>query len=340
MAIQELDLVLHYKPGRVNQKADALSRSPCHPDGAEAPLEERVIATIESIDPQASAKGGESSLESLQREDVALLPYFTYLEQGILPTEDHVAKELVLTRDQYEILDGVLYHIEKDKTLRVIPPCSSRKKLFDEAHSGKFAGHLRSAKIHSLLSRHYWWKGMRRDIQNWCQACLTCATRDAGRAVRPPLMPISVSGPFDRIGVDVVQFPKSKRGNKYAIVFVDYLTKWVEVFATPDQSALTIAKLLVEEIISRHGVPRELLSDRGAAFCYTRSTVCWGFTKSRRRPIIRKLMGLLNVFTGLLLQCSQKPLDLEVRIGTTDSHMFSLPIVAVSKTLLESLLSL
>ena len=138
-------------------------------------LQPRVIATIESIDPQASAKGGESSLESLQREDVALLPYFTYLEQGILPTEDHVAKELVLTRDQYEILDGVLYHIEKDKTLRVIPPCSSRKKLFDEAHSGKFAGHLRSAKIHSLLSRHYWWKGMRRDIQNWCQACLTCA---------------------------------------------------------------------------------------------------------------------------------------------------------------------
>ena len=75
-----------------------------------------------------------------------------------------------------------------------------------------------------------------------------------------------MSGPFDRIGVDVVQFPKSKRGNKYAIVFIDYLTKWVEVFATPNQTALTVAKLLVEEIISRHGVPRELLSDRGAAF--------------------------------------------------------------------------
>ena len=75
-----------------------------------------------------------------------------------------------------------------------------------------------------------------------------------------------MSGPFDRIGVDVVQFPKSARGNRYAIVFVDYLTKWVEVFPTPDQSALTIARLLIAEIISRHGVPRELLSDRGAAF--------------------------------------------------------------------------
>ena len=47
---------------------------------------------------------------------------------------------------------------------------------------------------------------------------------------------------------------------------MDYLTKWPEVFATPDQSALTIAKLLVEQILSRHGVPCELLSDRGPAF--------------------------------------------------------------------------
>ena len=44
------------------------------------------------------------------------------------------------------------------------------------------------------------------------------------------------------------------------------MTKWVEVFATQDQTALTIAQLLVTGVISRHGVPRELLSDRGAAF--------------------------------------------------------------------------
>ncbi len=62
------------------------------------------------------------------------------------------------------------------------------------------------------------------------------------------------------------QFPRSKSGNKYAFVFVDYLTKWVEAFATRDQSALTIAKLLVGEVITRHGVPKELLSNRGAAF--------------------------------------------------------------------------
>ena len=157
------------------------------------------------------------------------------------------------------MIDGTLYHMEKDKTLRVIPPESVRRKLFNEAHGGQFGGHLRDAKMHSLLSRHCWWPGMRTDICRWCRACIICATRQAGRSVRPPLIPIPVSGPFNRIGVDVVQFPKSAKGNKYAIVFVDYLTKWVEVFPTPNQSALTIARLLVSEIISRHGVPRELV---------------------------------------------------------------------------------
>ena len=76
---------------------------------------------------------------------------------------------------------------------------------------------------------------------------------------------IPVSGPFHRIGVDVIQFPKSYTGNQYGVVLVDYLTKWPEVFATSDQTALTIAKLFVEQIVCHHRVPAQL-SDRGAAF--------------------------------------------------------------------------
>ncbi len=44
---------------------------------------------------------------------------------------------------------------------------------------------------------------------------------------------------------------------------MDYFTKWPEVFATEDQTAETIAHLLVEHVIARHGVPEQLLSDRG-----------------------------------------------------------------------------
>ena len=134
------------------------------------------------------------------------------------------------------------------------------------AHRGRFGAHLGDAKVYSEIRRHYWWMGMRRDISRWTRGCIVCATRNVGRAVKTPLTPIPVSGPFDRVGVDVIQFPRSWQGHQYAVVFVDYLTKWPEVFPVADQSATTIADLLVKEIVSRHGVPSEVLSDRGKAF--------------------------------------------------------------------------
>lgn len=42
-------------------------------------------------------------------------------------------------------------------------------------------------------------------------------------------------------------------------------TTWTEIAAASDLTALTIARLLVEKIISCHGMPAELLSDRGTA---------------------------------------------------------------------------
>ena len=60
--------------------------------------------------------------------------------------------------------------------------------------------------------------------------------------------------------------PRTKQGNNYIVIFMDYLTKCLETFATKDQTTLTLAKLFTEAIVSRHAVPRELLSNRGSAF--------------------------------------------------------------------------
>ena len=87
-------------------------------------------------------------------------------------------------------------------------------------------------------------------------------TRKGGRKpTRPPLHPILVGGPFHHLGVDVLQLPLTMNGNQYVVVFADYLTKWIEAFPVPDQSAETIAKLLVEKIVCVHRVPEQLLSD-------------------------------------------------------------------------------
>jgi len=95
--------------------------------------------------------------------------------------------------------------------------------------------------------------------------CPECATA-TGSSHRPsvPLHPIPVQRLFQILGVDIMDLPCTERGNKDVVVFQDFFTKWPMVYAVPDQKAIRIAKLLIEEIIPLFGVPEAVLSDRGA----------------------------------------------------------------------------
>ena len=99
---------------------------------------------------------------------------------------------------------------------------------------------------------------MWRDVTSWCRACEVCASRQVGKPTKLYLTPIPVAGAFDRVDRN---FPKSNNGKHYAVIFINYLTKWMEVFATSDQTPLTIAKLLVKQVIACHGVSSGLPSN-------------------------------------------------------------------------------
>ena len=167
------------------------------------------------------------------------------------------------------MIDGVLHH-ESPTTPGLwctVVPRELRYQLFTEAHAGLLAGHFSEKKVYGKICRSYWWQGLRADVRRFCQSCLICVSRRGpGYRQHPPMKPIPVKGPFHQVAVDVLQLPFSSNGNKYVVVFMDYLTKWVEAFPTADQKATTIARLLVENIICRHGIPQELLSERGANF--------------------------------------------------------------------------
>ena len=112
----------------------------------------------------------------------------------------------------------------------------------DKAHGGHFADHLAEQKIYNRLRRYVWWKGMRANVRRHCLVCVS--RKAAGKAARP----ILVGRPVQHVGVDVLQLPPTVNGNRNVVVFMDYLTKWPEAFATADQTAETIARLLVEQI--------------------------------------------------------------------------------------------
>nr|GEZ44798.1 DNA-directed DNA polymerase [Tanacetum cinerariifolium] len=74
-------------------------------------------------------------------------------------------------------------------------------------------------------------------------------------------------------------FPSSK-GNKYILVAVDYLSKWVEVKSLPTNDARVVVKFL-KSLFSRFGIPRAIISDRGTHFCndqFTRVMIKYGVT--------------------------------------------------------------
>ena len=213
-----------------------------------------------------------SSLEDIrecQMKDPELKVYVKYLEEKALPTDGDTARRFVCESKAFEMIDGVLHRESPTVPSRwcVVLPSELRAQLLAEAHDGIFAGHFSELKVYDKLRRLYWWPKMRAEVRSFCRSCLSCASRKGpGRAIRPPLQPILTKGPFHRVGVDVLQMPLSSSGNKYIVVFMDYLTKWVETFATSNQQSATIARLLAENIVCRHGVPEELLSDRGSNF--------------------------------------------------------------------------
>ncbi|GKF15493.1 reverse transcriptase domain-containing protein [Tanacetum coccineum] len=70
-----------------------------------------------------------------------------------------------------------------------------------------------------------------------------------------PQNSIQVCEIFDMWGIDFMGPFPSSRGNKYILVAVDYLSKWVEAKALPTNDARVVCKFL-KSLFSRFGAPR------------------------------------------------------------------------------------
>ena len=332
MTIQEMNLTIKHRSGKTNTNADALSRNPVDP------YQHTKTANVCSVDVEEPSEGSLSTdqmqkmkdIRDLQEKDPDLVPLVWYLKKGELPTEEEISERIVLESARYDLIDGVL-HSENPSTPGrwcIVVPRDLRPSLLEEAHAGCYAGHFSEKKVYDRLRRYYWWKGMRSDVRRFCRGCLPCAAKKGpGRSTCPPLQPIPVGGPFHRVGVDVLQLPLTRNGNRYVVVFLDYLTKWAEAFAVPDQQAETIACLLTEHVISRHGVPEELLSDRGTNFLSELiAEICkvLGMKKINTSGYHPQTDGLVEKFNPTLINMIAK--SCEIHAHDWDEHLAHLLI--------------
>ena len=87
------------------------------------------------------------------------------------------------------------------------------------------------------------------------------------RAHPAPLFHVIFIAPFARWGIDCTTcIPASARGHKYIIVVVDYFTKWAEAMPTIRNDDEIAAIFIFNNIITRFGVPRQIVIYHGSHF--------------------------------------------------------------------------
>ncbi|KAI3745933.1 hypothetical protein L6452_08345 [Arctium lappa] len=108
-----------------------------------------------------------------------------------------------------------------------------RDLLLEDAHKSKYSIHPGSTKMYRDLKLNYWWPVMKLDVANYVEQCITCLQVKAEHQ-RP---------------------------------YVDRLTKSAYFLAMRESLLMDkLAKLYIDEVVSRHGVPLSIVSDQDSCF--------------------------------------------------------------------------
>ena len=145
-----------------------------------------------------------------------------------------------------------------------------RDLIMNESHKTKYSIHPGSDKMYQDLKKLYWWPNMKADIAEYVSKCLTCSRvkaeyqKPSGLLVQPEI-PVRK---WERITMDfITKLPRTSTGYDTIWVIVDRLTKSAHFLPIKETDEMnTLAQLYLKEIVSRHGVPISIISDRDSRF--------------------------------------------------------------------------
>ncbi|GJX04984.1 putative reverse transcriptase domain-containing protein [Tanacetum coccineum] len=140
----------------------------------------------------------------------------------------------------------------------------------NEAHTTKYYVHLGADKMYYDLRDLYWWPRMKKDIALYVSKCLTCSKVKAEHQKPSGLLqhPEIPKWKCENITMDfITKLPRTSSGHDTIWVIVDRLTKFAYFLAfREDYKKEKLARLYINEIVARHGVPVSIISNRDSHF--------------------------------------------------------------------------
>ena len=271
--LSSYDMKVEHRPGRLHNNADGVSRIPCHQCSKSDKVSEHALNVV------GTSEQDRPDLKSLQEGDRDICLIRGWLERGEKPgpadiaRESYVVKTLVGQWERLEIHNELVvrkYEVQDTGMInwQAIVPQSQRRLVLRLSHDVPSSGHLGIKKTLSKVRQNYYWPGLEQDVKIYVTGCETCQKGKDPIPTKKAPMKVARSGyPMERIAVDILgELPVTERGKKYVLVVSDYFSKWTECYPMSNMEASTVARLLVEQLFTRFGVPDQLHSDQGRQF--------------------------------------------------------------------------
>ncbi|KAK5846533.1 hypothetical protein PVK06_002824 [Gossypium arboreum] len=164
--------------------------------------------------------------------------------------------------------DPFLFRICANQVIRRFVTRTEALKILEHCHSRPAGGHYGGNKTaHKILESGFYWPTLFKDPNRYVISCDKCQKTGniSNRDEMPQTYMLSCEI-FDVWGIDFMGPFPSSFGNKYILVVVGYMSKWVEAQALPTNDARAVVCFLKKKF-SQFGTPRLIISDSGTHFC-------------------------------------------------------------------------
>jgi len=326
--MEEFDFHVVHRAGSRHGNADALSRRPCRSQKCACRDPEYAVGCRRTVEMQCGGQSGEpptiptpslglgwdsADIAAEQRRDADIVPIIKLKGKHVdrpswhqIASGSDVSKQLRGQWVRLELRDGVLCRrFENTQQLfchdQIVLPRVYRRVFFKIAHTGTTGGHLGRRRTAEQIQRRAYWPGWTTDVRMYMKQCDECALYHRGHAPRlAEMTPIPSGEPWETVSVDITgPHPKSRRGNIYIVTLMDHFSKWAEAIAVRNHTAPVVARVLLDNVFTRFGMPLRLLTDCGPEFesCLFQEMCRWmGIDKIRTTPYRPSTNGVLERF--------------------------------------------